>query len=139
MNRTAATTYTDEFGYYTPEVADFLSTIETLTTDQLTRAAAASGTDDDAWQTAWDGANFVAKWGGRYREFDAAIDAAWEHAARHPQFEQWEHVWEHAASHTAAALVLSHHLHPRLFNTLTRAFIAADVITAETIPPHMEA
>jgi hypothetical protein len=138
MTRTTATTYTDEFGSYTDEVARFLSAIETLTADQLTRAEAESDTDDEAWENAWHGAKLVAAWRGLEHEFDAAIDAAWEHAARHPQFERWDHVWEHAVSHTAAALVLSDRLNPLMFNRLTSAFIAVGVITAATVPPSWE-
>lgn len=130
---TSASAYTTEFGPCTPQVARFLSAIETLTTDQLNRAEAASDTTDWSWERSWDGANNLAELFGLYPQFDAAIDAAWEHAAKRPDFERWDHVWEHAASHTAAALVVRHRLSALMFNRLTSAFVAADVIEAAPV------
>lgn len=127
---TSASEYTTEFGPCTPQVARFLSAIETLTTDQLARAEAASDTSDWTWDRSWDSATSLARLFGLYPQLDAAIDAAWEHAAKRPDFERWDHVWEHAASHTAAALVISHHLPAPMVNRLSRAFIAAGVIEA---------
>ena len=138
MTRTAITS-PNQFGRNTDAVMSFLSAIETLTADQLTRAEAADITNDPRWPRLWEAMCCLAVLLGRQPAFDAAIDAAWEHAAKRPDFEAWDHVWENSACHTAAVLVIGRNMPAEIFNHLHSAFLAAGVVTPEPIASNEEA
>lgn len=125
--------YTDQFGPNTSEVARFVTALEAMPRELLERAEAALMPDcceSPEWATVATRADEIDL---HDVEFVGAIEAAWAHAARHPQFEHWDHVWDAGASHTAASLVVRGQIHPDAFNAFTAPFIAAGVIPAE--PP----